>query len=137
MKVLRDAMIGALLLTGVSGLMSGQRGSGGSTVPGPLQNPVPMSNGQGGSIGGMPSISGRNDVPDPLGPRLQEQQAKSRNSERQRKLVEDTARLLTLASALKQQMGNNTSNDAMSADMVKKAEEIERLARSVKERMKG
>jgi len=89
------------------------------------------------NVGGLPPISGRNDAPDPLGPRLQEQQAKSRNSERQRKLVEDTARLLTLASDLKQQMGNNTRNDAMSADMVKKAEEIERLAKSVKERMKG
>ena len=67
---------------------------------------------------------------------MQEQQAKSRNSERQRKLVEDTARLLALASDLKQQMGN-TNNDAMSADMVRKAEEIERLAKSVRERMKG
>jgi hypothetical protein len=134
MKILRDAMMGALLLTGASGLMSGQRGGGGTTIPSPIQGP-PMG-GQ-SNVGGLPPISGRNDAPDPLGPRLQEQQAKSRNSERQRKLVEDTARLLTLASDLKQQMGNNTRNDAMSADMVKKAEEIERLAKSVKERMKG
>lgn len=68
---------------------------------------------------------------------MQEQQAKSRNSDRQRRLVEDTARLLALAADLKQQMGNNTNKDAMTADMVRKAEEIEKLAKSVKERMKG
>jgi hypothetical protein len=89
-----------------------------------------------GSLGGLPPINGHNDVPDPLGPRLQEQQAKSRNSDRQRRLVEDTDRLLSLAADLKQQMGV-TGKDAMSADMVKKAEEIEKLAKSVKERMKG
>lgn len=133
MKILRAATMGTLLLTGTSGLMSGQR-SGVGTAPSPMQNPVPTA-GQ-GSMGGLPSINGHNDVPDTLGPRMQEQQAKSRNSERQRKLVEDTARLLALASDLKQQMGN-TNNDAMSADMVRKAEEIERLAKSVRERMKG
>lgn len=132
MKILRSAMVGTLLLTGTSGLISGQRGSGGQA---PIQNPGPMA---GPSTMGLPSITGRNnDVPDPLGPRMQEQQAKSRNSDRQRRLVEDTARLLALAADLKQQMGNNTNKDAMTADMVRKAEEIERLAKSVKERMKG
>jgi hypothetical protein len=132
MKILRVAAIGTLLLTGTSGLMSGQHNSGGAQSP--MQNPVPMG-GQSG-MGGLPSITGRNDIPDPLGPRMQEQQSKSRNSERQKRLVEDTARLLALAADLKQQMGN-ANKDAMSADMVKKAEEIERLARSVKDRMKG
>ena len=87
-------------------------------------------------MGGLSPINGRTEAPDPLGPRMQEQQIKSRNSDRQRKLVEDTDRLLSLAADLKQQMGN-TGKDAMSADMVRKAEEIEKLARSVKERMKG
>jgi hypothetical protein len=67
---------------------------------------------------------------------MQDQQTKSRNSDRQRRLVEDTDRLLSLAADLKQQM-DNPGKDAMSADMVRKAEEIEKLAKSVKERMKG
>jgi len=132
MKILRAVTMGTLLLTGTSVMMHGQHGSSGKTQS-PLQNPVPLG-GQ-NSMGGMSPISGRNDIPDPLGPRLQEQQAKSRNSDRQRRLVEDTDRLLSLAADLKQQMG--TSGNAMSADMVKKAEEIEKLAKSVRERMKG
>jgi hypothetical protein len=99
-----------------------------------MQNPMPPV-GQ-GSMGGLSPINGRNDAPDPLGPRMQEQQAKSRNSDRQRRLVEDTDRLLSLAADLKQQMGTS-GKDAMSADMVRKAEEIEKLAKSVKDRMKG
>ena len=39
-------------------------------------------------------------------------------------------------SDLQKQVGN-TNKDALSADMVRKAEEIERLAKSVKDRMKG
>lgn len=129
MYILRAAVMGTLLLTGTSVVLRAQLGKGQA----PLQN-VPMP-GQ-SSMGGLPPISGRNDAPDPLGPRMQEQQIKSRNSDRQRKLVEDTDRLLSLAADLKQQMGN-TGKDAMSADMVRKAEEIEKLAKSVKERMKG
>ena len=87
-------------------------------------------------MGGIAPIEGRNGAPDPLGPRMQEQQAKSRNSDRQRRLVEDTDRLLALAADLQKQMGN-TNKDALSADMVRKAEEIEKLAKSVKDRMKG
>ncbi len=131
MKILRAATMGALLLTGTSGLVSGQRSGGGTANP--IQN-QPMA-GQ-NSIPGLPPINGRNDGPDPLGPRMQDQQTKSRNSDRQRRLVEDTDRLLSLAADLKQQM-DNTGKDAMSADMVRKAEEIEKLAKSVKERMKG
>ncbi|RSL19485.1 hypothetical protein EDE15_5154 [Edaphobacter aggregans] len=127
MKILRAAIMGALLLTGSSVMLHGQLGRGSNQT----QNPLPPV-GQ-GNMGGL---GGRNEAPDPLGPRIQEQQAKSRNSDRQRKLVEDTERLLSLAADLKQQMGN-TGKDAMSADMVRKAEEIEKLAKSVKERMKG
>ena len=134
MKILRAVMMGTLLLTGTFVMMHGQRGTSGKAQR-PLQNPIPTA-GQNG-MGGMPPINGRNnDIPDPLGPRMQEQQAKSRNSDRQRKLVEDTDRLLSLAADLKQQM-DTTGKDAMSADMVRKAEEIERLAKSVKDRMKG
>jgi hypothetical protein len=57
-------------------------------------------------------------------------------SERQKRLVEDTDKLLALTTALKEQV-DESNKDVLSLDMVKKAEQIEKLARSVKERIKG
>ncbi len=65
-----------------------------------------------------------------------ESQAAARNLERQRRLVADTQRLLQLATELKTEV-DKTNQNILSVDVVKKAEEIEKLARSVKERMKG
>jgi hypothetical protein len=70
------------------------------------------------------------------GPDLAQRQATGRNAERQRKLVEDTDKLLTLATQLKTDV-DKTNKDILSIDVVKRAEEIEKLAKSVKERMKG
>lgn len=67
---------------------------------------------------------------------LQERQARSRNEDRQKKLVEDTAKLFALSSELKDEVAKS-NKDTMSLDVIKKAEEIERLAHSVKEKMKG
>lgn len=67
---------------------------------------------------------------------MQAQQARSRNSERQKKLMEDTNKLLELATQLKQDV-DKTNKDVLSVDVIKKADEIEKLAHSVKERMKG
>ena len=68
--------------------------------------------------------------------RWQEQQARSRNNDRQKRLVADTDKLLALATELKQDV-DKTNKDVMSVDVIKKADEIEKLAHSVKERMKG
>jgi hypothetical protein len=57
-------------------------------------------------------------------------------SERQKRLVEDTDKLLKLTTALKEQV-DESNKDILSVDMIKKAEEIEKLAHSVKERIKG
>jgi hypothetical protein len=69
-------------------------------------------------------------------PGLAEQQARSRNSERQKRLVADTDKLLELATELKTDV-NKTNKDILSVDVIKKADEIEKLAHNVKERMKG
>jgi heme/copper-type cytochrome/quinol oxidase subunit 1 len=63
-------------------------------------------------------------------------QAEMRNDERQKRLVSDTEKLLTLATELHQDVGK-TDKHILSVDVVKRAEEIEKLAHSVKERMKG
>lgn len=65
-----------------------------------------------------------------------EQQEAARSTERQKRLVADTDKLLALATDLKQQV-DKTNKNTLSVDVVKKAGEIEKLAHSVKERMKG
>jgi hypothetical protein len=67
---------------------------------------------------------------------LRAEQEKIRIIERQKRLVEDTEKLLVLTMALKEQVIESDKN-ILSLDMMKKAEEIEKLAHSVKERIKG
>jgi len=62
--------------------------------------------------------------------------AKRENQERQAQLKRDTDHLLKLATELKQYVDNSNEN-VLSLDVVKKAEEIEKLAHSVKEKMKA
>jgi hypothetical protein len=72
----------------------------------------------------------------PSNPKIEEQQARARSTERQKKLVADTEKLLALATELKTDV-DKTNQNILSVDVIKKAEEIEKLAHSVKERMKG
>jgi nitric oxide reductase activation protein len=72
----------------------------------------------------------------PVNPQLEQEQAKLRNTDRQRKLVADTERLVALANELKSQV-DKSNKDTLSLDVVRKADEIEKLAHSVKEKMKG
>lgn len=67
---------------------------------------------------------------------IQHEQEKARNDERQKKLIADTDKLLALATELKANVDKSDKN-TMSVDVIRKAEEIEKLARSVKEKMKG
>jgi hypothetical protein len=73
---------------------------------------------------------------DPMDSHRADQLEKMRNNERQKRLVADTEKLLALATDLKAQV-DKSNKDTLSVDVIKKAEEIEKLARSVKERMKG
>jgi hypothetical protein len=60
-----------------------------------------------------------------------QQAASSPASERQKKLAADTDKLLALATDLKKEV-DKTNKDILSVDVVKKAEEIEKLARNMK-----
>jgi hypothetical protein len=64
------------------------------------------------------------------------EQRKMGVSERQKRLIADTDKLLSLSTALKHQV-DESNTEILSLDMIKKADEIEKLARSVKERIKG
>ena len=58
------------------------------------------------------------------------------NAERKRQIVDDTTKLLELATQLKSEV-DKTSKDTLSIDVIKKAESIEKLAHGVKEKMKS
>jgi hypothetical protein len=84
-----------------------------------------------------PSLS--DDLPntkDPLERQRLEKLEKARQADRQQQLVRDTDKLLDLAKQLKDQV-DKSNKDTLSIDVVKKAAEIEKLARNVKDRMKG
>ncbi|HXC94775.1 MAG TPA: hypothetical protein VNU92_03695 [Edaphobacter sp.] len=66
---------------------------------------------------------------------LQMEQKKMRQFEQQKQLKADTDKLVALTAALKEQV-DTANKDVLSVDMLKKAEQIEKLARSVKERIK-
>jgi hypothetical protein len=68
--------------------------------------------------------------------KLERDMAKKANQERQAALKRDTEKLLKLATELKDYV-DRTNENVLSFDVVKKAEEIEKLAHSVKEKMKA
>ena len=68
--------------------------------------------------------------------KLEKDMAKKLNHERQVQLQRDTDNLLKLATELKKYVDKSNEN-MLSLDVVKKAEEIEKLAHSVKEKMKA
>lgn len=67
--------------------------------------------------------------------KFKKEAAKKANKERQAEIQRDTEKLLKLATELKDYVGK-TDEHILSVDVVKKAEEIEKLAHEVKERMK-
>jgi hypothetical protein len=69
-------------------------------------------------------------------PQMEQDQAKARNVDRQKQLVNDTQKLLALANELKTDV-DKSSKDTLSLDVIRKADEIEKLAHNVKEKMKG
>ncbi len=67
---------------------------------------------------------------------MEKEMAKKANQARQADLKRDTEKLVTLATELKEYV-DKTNESTLSVNVIKKAEEIEKLARSVKEKMKG
>lgn len=85
-----------------------------------------------------PSLNWADQMPGMSQPDLMRhlEQRKMQISERQKRLVADTEKLLALTTALKEQV-DESNKDILSVDMIKKADQIEKLAHSVKERIKG
>jgi hypothetical protein len=68
--------------------------------------------------------------------RIARDMAKKANLDRQAALKNDTDKLFKLATELKDSVDKSNEN-VLSLEVLKKAEEIEKLAHSVKEKMKG
>jgi predicted nucleic acid-binding Zn-ribbon protein len=85
----------------------------------------------------MPMPQGQQPEPeDPAKAKLERELARKANQERQAALKRDTDKLLKLATELKDYV-DKTNQSVLSLEVVKKAEEIEKLAHSVKEKMKA
>ena len=123
MKVTRILLL-SLLMTASVAQQGGNTGGSRGARPGPPTT--------------IPDVTmgAPDDRPGTFDATMENQRAKMRNEDRQKRLVEDTHKLLTLANQLNEEV-DKSSKDTMSITVIKKAEEIEKLAKSVKERMKG
>jgi hypothetical protein len=74
--------------------------------------------------------------PDEMRERQAHDMAKKANIERQAALKTDTEKLLKLATELKDYV-DKTDEHVLSLEVIKKADEIDKLAKSVKEKMRG
>ena len=89
------------------------------------------------SLGGTPAAQGRAPVPPPPTPaeiEMQRRMAKQRNQERFAKIRKDTDQLLELATQLKQSV-DAAGDQTLSLAVIRKAEQIEKLARQVRQKM--
>ena len=91
---------------------------------------------------GVPQGSGRGnhgnrpEDPYPTSKAVEEAQAKARANERQKRLISDSEKLLALATELHEEV-IKTDKNILSVDAVRKATEMEKLSRDLKERMKS
>ena len=72
---------------------------------------------------------------DPAQKEMQERMYKAANKKRQQDLRDDTDKLFELATELKAAVDKSNEN-MLSLDVVRKADEVEKLAKKVKEKMK-
>jgi hypothetical protein len=68
-------------------------------------------------------------------PQTKEEKLEAANAEQRKRLADASAKLLTMAVALKVEV-DKTNKDMLSLSVIRKAQEIEKLAHSVREEMK-
>jgi hypothetical protein len=80
----------------------------------------------------IPDSNQVNDINDR---QAKKQSFEAANAERKKRIGEDSAKLLKLATDLKTEV-DKTNKDTLSLNVIRKADEIEKLAHDVKEKMK-
>lgn len=83
----------------------------------------------------LPGLSPNPTQPDNAMAHMSERMARQRNTDRQKQIVADTAQLLKLAQQLNVDVSKSDKN-TLSLDVVKEAGEIEKLAKTIKDKMK-
>ena len=91
--------------------------------------------GDGDSGSADPQFRQRRNEVDPAEKQMERDRAKRLNKDRQAAIKRDTDKLLALATELKEYV-DKSNEHVLSLDVVRKAEEIEKLAHHVKEKMK-
>jgi hypothetical protein len=92
------------------------------------QNPTPP-------VPVIPGVNPNAPEQDPAMHRMTEQMSIKRNAQRQQQIVSDTAHLLQLAQQLNDDVSKSNKNE-LSVSVVKDADEIEKLAKSIKDKMR-
>jgi hypothetical protein len=127
----KEKIIGAMgtgVVVGCSLLLGALGGAQTPYGADPMQNSGPVSTaGRAGSAIGRPV--------DSLEAAMAERTRAERNLERQKHLENDTKRLLALANEVNTEIASS-GMETMTPEMLRKMNEIEKLARSVKEKMK-
>ena len=84
----------------------------------------------------LPSVAPRDDSEPAIPPEMQKAGEKKANAQRQADLKRDTDKLLKLSTELKEYADKSNEN-VLSVEVINKADEIEKLAHSVKVKMRG
>jgi hypothetical protein len=108
----------------------------GDNALGQSQTPSPFPSSQGQNPVRPPFGQDSEPTQDPMTRHAQQEAAKRRNIDRQNKLNADSDRIVRLAQELSA-AGEPDGKEAASPALAKKAEEIEKLARNVKDLMKA
>lgn len=133
-------LLGVVLAVGVSAMgkepavqQGGQHG--GSPTP---VNSQPISQPNTTQPGMLPSLdSGMSGIGDPgIRAHMDAERLKAANDDRHKKLVSDVDKLISLTNELKSDV-DKTNKDELSLDVIRKAQEIEKLAHDVQGRMKN
>ena len=83
-----------------------------------------------------PQFGPRRNQEEPPDARMERDRLKAWNKERYENLKKDTDKLLKLATELKESV-DKANKDMLSLEVIRKTEEVERLARSVREKMRA
>jgi hypothetical protein len=98
--------------------------------------PVPAGGAPSGTAGSLDNVDRGRTGDEPYATReIQERQLKRLRQEHQQELVDDTNRLVKLATALKAEVDKG-DQPALPNDVVRQADEISKLAKKVSERIK-
>ena len=83
-----------------------------------------------------PQFGQRRNQEDPFEVRMERERQKALSKERYESLKKDTDKLLKLATELKESV-DKTTKDTLSLEVIRKTEEVEKLAKQVREKMKA